>query len=522
MARTEGNLVKAPHKKQTFTVEQMREFAACCDPITGCEYFLRNFFYIQHPTKGQMLFQPYDYQIGLINTYVNYRNSIALMPRQTGKSTTAAGYLLWYAMFNPDSTVLIAAHVGRGAMEIMDRVRYAYECCPDHIRAGAVSYNKGSLDFDNGSRIKSSTTTETTGRGMSISLLYADEFSYVRSTIASVFWSSIAPTLATGGKCIITSTPNSDEDMFATMWRNANKTEDEFGNPTDVGINGFKAYLANWWDHPDRDQKWADEMKAQLGEEKFAREIECRFIVAEETLVSPQKLQLLESSEPVYKQGQIRWFRQPEKGRIYVVALDPAVGTGGDSAAIQVFDALSTEQVAEWKHNKTPIPNQIKLIHDICSYIESVTGKSDEIYYSVENNSVGVAALTTIQQYGEENIPGYFLSETGGKKQRGFNTNNKTKVAACSKLKNMIEQDKMKIHSRALISELKTFIASGGSYAAKIGEHDDLVSATLIAVRMMTTLQHYHRDIDQQMRDFSEDFQAPLPWVSMTKSFSYI
>ena len=94
------------------------------------------------------------------------------MPRQTGRTTTAAGYLLWRAMFNPDSTILIAAHKYTGAQEIMQRVRYAYELCPDYIRAGVVSYNKGSIDFENGSRIVSQTTTETTGRGMSITLLY--------------------------------------------------------------------------------------------------------------------------------------------------------------------------------------------------------------------------------------------------------------------------------------------------------------------------------------------------------------
>ena len=113
------------------------------------------------------------------------------MPRQTGKSTSAAGYLLWYAMFVPDSTILIAAHKYTGAQEIMQRIRYAYENCPDHIKAGCTTYNKGSLDFENGSRIVSATTTENTGRGMSISLLYLDEFAFVRPSIATEFWTAI-------------------------------------------------------------------------------------------------------------------------------------------------------------------------------------------------------------------------------------------------------------------------------------------------------------------------------------------
>lgn len=90
----------------------------------------------------------------------------------THNTTTAVGYLLWYAMFVDDSTILIAAHKYTGAKEIMQRLRYAYETCPDHIRCGVTSYNKESIEFDNGSRIVAQTTTETTGRGMSLSLLY--------------------------------------------------------------------------------------------------------------------------------------------------------------------------------------------------------------------------------------------------------------------------------------------------------------------------------------------------------------
>lgn len=165
-------LVKAPHQRQVYTAQQIDEFRKCADPDTGPMYFMDNFFYIQHPTQGRMLYHPYDYQRRLIETYHNYRFSISMMPRQTGKSTSAAGYLLWYSMFIPDSTILVAAHKYTGSQEIMQRIRYAYESVPDHIRAGAVDYNKGSLTFDNGSRIVSATTTENTGRGMSISLLY--------------------------------------------------------------------------------------------------------------------------------------------------------------------------------------------------------------------------------------------------------------------------------------------------------------------------------------------------------------
>ena len=275
MSTLETVIVKKAHQVESFTEQQILEIAKCADPVTGPQYFMDNYFYIQHPTKGSIQYHPFEYQERLIDTYHNYRFSISLMPRQTGKSTSAAGYLLWYAMFVPDSTILVAAHKYLGAQEIMQRVRYAYENCADFIRAGVTSYNKGSIDFDNGSRIVAQTTTENTGRGMSISLLYCDEFAFVRPTIASDFWTSITPTLATGGKCIITSTPNSDEDQFALIWKGANKCVDEFGNETELGQNGFKSFRSAWREHPDRDDKWAAEMRSQLGDERFRREMEC-------------------------------------------------------------------------------------------------------------------------------------------------------------------------------------------------------------------------------------------------------
>ena len=514
----EGVLIKSPHKRQSFTDEQLREFVACADPDTGPQYFMDHFFYIQHPTQGKMLYHPFEYQKRLIDTYHQNRFSISMMPRQTGKSTSAAGYLLWYAMFVPDSTILIAAHKYTGSQEIMQRIRYAYELCPDHIRAGVISYNKGSIDFENGSRIVSATTTENTGRGMSISLLYADEFAFVRPGIAKEFWTSISPTLATGGKAIITSTPNSDEDQFALLWKGANKCEDAYGNPTHLGVNGFKAYRSYWNEHPDRDEKWAEEQRAQLGEDRFRREMGCEFIINDETLIAPAKLLDLRGHEPMYKIGQVRWYQRPKKDRIYVVALDPSLGTGGDPAAIQVFEANTTEQIAEWRHNKTTIPEQIRILSDICKHLNETVQDPKNIYFSIENNTIGEAALISIAEYGEERVDGYFLSEPGGggsrRYRKGFNTTNKSKLSACSKLKNLIETGKMKVRSSALVSELKTFVAHGTSYAGKTGETDDLVMATLLAIRMMVLLQTFDSGIDNQIRDHGEILEPPMPFIS--------
>jgi hypothetical protein len=208
---------------------------------------------------------------------------------------------------------------------------------------------------------------------------------------------------------------------------------------------------------------------------------------------------------------------------MYIVALDPSLGTGGDPAAIQVFEAETTEQVAEWRHNKTDVPSQIKILVEIVKELHSVTRDDKKIYYSVENNTLGEAALISIAEFGEENIPGYFLSDnsvtgsSGRRFRKGFTTTNKSKLSACSKFKILVESGRMKINSKPLMSELKTFVAHGSSYAAKPGETDDLVMASLLVTRMLMLLQTYHADLDSHMKDHGDSVIEPMPFISILR-----
>lgn len=520
MPIVDTKLVKTAHITQKYTEEQINDLLQCADPNNGPHYFLNNFFYIQHPVKGKLLYNAYEYQVRLVDSYHNHRFNINLLPRQTGKTTTAAGYLLWYAMFNPDSTILVAAHKYTGAQEIMHKIRTAYELCPDHIRGGVVSYNKQSIEFDNGSRIVAQTTTETTGRGMSISLLYADEFAFVEPNIAAEFWTSIRPTLATGGKAILTSTPNSDEDQFAMIWKEANFRFDEHGNSTEVGRNGFFPFKAHWSEHPERDEKWASVERASIGEERFRREHECEFLVFDETLINSICLSELEGTEPFMRMGQCRWYKRINTKMTYIVALDPSLGTGGDPAAIQVLEIPTFRQMAEWNHNLTTIQAQVRILRDICNFIaEKYTAKGlqPSLYYSVENNSVGEAAIVAIDEIGEESIPGLFLSEPIKKGhvrrfRRGFNTTHSSKISICAKLKHLIESKRIEISSKQLISELKGYVAKGLSFEGKSGSTDDLVSSMLLAVRMTVMLQEWDPAIYDKLREEREDeFVMPMP-----------
>ena len=517
----DGNLIKKANATQRWTEEDIEHMLKCSDPETGPKYFLENFFFIQHPTKGKIQYKPFDYQRRLLDSYHGHRFSVNMLGRQMGKTTTAVGYLLWYAMFVPDSTILISAHKYTGAQEIMQRLRYAYETCPDFIRAGVTSYNKQSLEFDNGSRIVAQTTTETTGRGMSVSLLYCDEFAYVEPNIAVEFWTSISPTLATGGKAIITSTPNSDEDQFAQIWNEANKRFDEFGNEQELGRNGFYPCIAIWSEHPDRDEKWKNEEVSRVGYERFQREHECEFLIFDETLINSISLSDMEGREPIMKMGQARWYKKINPSSTYIVALDPSLGTGGDYAAIQIMELPSMDQVCEWQHNMTPVQAQARILRDLLKHIDEkcqAAGMQSSIYYSVENNTLGEAALVAMNELGEETFPGLFLSEPIKKGhvrrfRKGFNTTHAAKISACAKLKQLIESKQIKVNSKTLVSELKTFVAQGITFKAKVGQHDDLVSALLLVMRMVMILQEWDPTIYDKMRDHTgmEDHDLPMP-----------
>ena len=517
----DGVLTKKAHARETFTEEHIRHLAACSDPDNGYHYFCNNYFYIQHPVKGKMLFDAFAFQTKLLDAYHGHRFNINMLPRQMGKTTCAAGYLLWYAMFHPDQTILISAHKYTGSQEIMQRIRYAYELCPDFIRSGVTNYNKGSIEFDNGSRIVSTTTTGNTGRGMSISLLYCDEFAFVPPNIAEEFWTSISPTLATGGKAIITSTPNSDEDTFATIWKEANKKFDEFGNEQETGINGFFPFTCKWHEHPDRDEVWERTERGRIGEERFRREYNCEFLVYDETLINSICLAGLEGKEPAQRMGQTRWYKQLNRDSMYAVTLDPSLGTGGNSAAIEVFELPSFTQVAEWQHNLTPIQGQIKVLREILKYIQDETGETvNNLYWTIENNTVGEAGLVCIKDIGEENFAGLFVSEPVRKGhvrkfRKGFNTTHGSKISASARLKFLIESGKMKINSKPLISELKAFIAAGVTFKAKSGEQDDLVSATLLLVRMSQVLADWDERVFDSISSHSghrdDDWEMPMP-----------
>jgi len=255
-----------------FTQDQIRELQRCSyDPI----YFIEKYVMIRHPVDGTIPFDMFTYQKNMIKAFGQYPLTITLAPRQVGKSIVLCGYVLWYAMFRMDKTILITSNKNINAMELISRIRFMYDELPSWLRSGKGNcWNKHNLDFENGSRIISSAVTECAACGMSISLLVMDEFAFVRPSIQIDFWASIEHLLSCTTKCIITSTKSTETDLFAKIWKLATTLDPS--NPF-VGQNGFFPMQVKWDDVPGRDESFKRQLIATIGEKQWKQEYECEF-----------------------------------------------------------------------------------------------------------------------------------------------------------------------------------------------------------------------------------------------------
>lgn len=482
----QNTLIKRAYSESEYTPENIQELIKCRkDPV----YFIKNYIYLQHPTRGKVLFALYDYQEELVKCLQDNRWVIALLSRQMGKTQTISMFLLWYAMFTEDKTVLIASKNNSHAMEIMDRIRFAYEELPHWLKAGCRYYNKHNIEFDNGSRIKSEATTEKTGRGLSISKLYLDELAFINPRIQENMWASLAPTLSTGGSAIISSTPNGDTELFAQLWRGAN-----------TGQNSFKAVFYPWNRHPERGEDYLKEMRGQLGDKKFRQEVLAEFISSDAMLIDSIKLSYIKPIPPVFENMGFKFWKEKigGRGKTYLVGVDPATGNGNDFTVIQIVEFPSLEQVGELRLNSISIPliySKIKWLLKELRKPDETKGRA-EIVWSFERNGVGEALVAMIQN--DDSMDGGVYIDgvdlySENVSRLGVYTTGKSKVVSCMQLKNIVEKVNggLKINSDVLHFELQNFIATGGTYAAKSGCTDDAVMAMCVVMKLLNRLSSY-------------------------------
>ena len=466
------NLKKAntPHE---FTEEQVIEFVKCKqDPV----YFAKKYIKIVSLDEGLTQFHPYDFQETLIRRFHENRFNICKMPRQTGKSTTSVSYLLHYAVFNDSTNIGILANKAATARDLLGRLQTAYENLPKWMQQGIISWNKGSLELENGSKILAASTSASAVRGMSFNILFLDEFAFVPNHIAESFFASVYPTITSGKntKVIMVSTPHG-MNHFYRYWHDAERGKNEY-IPTDV----------HWSEVPGRDDVWKEQTIANTSEQQFKVEFECEFLGSINTLIAPSILRNMVYDTPITRNAGLDIYEKPEKDHNYIVTVDVARGLGNDYSAFIVFDVTQFpyKVIAKYRNNEIKPMLFPNVILDVAKGYNNA-------YVLVEVNDIGDQVASILQYDLEyENIlmasmrgrNGQIVGQgfSGKKTQLGVRTTASVKKLGCSNLKTLIEDHKLITCDYEVISELTTFAQKHNSFEAEEGCNDDLAMCLVI------------------------------------------
>ena len=461
-----------------------REYAKCAtDPV----YFLGKYGIIQHPVRGKVNFNLYDFQEKSLQSFMQHDYNIVLKARQLGLSTLTAGYALWMMTFQQDKNILVIATKQETAKNLVTKVRVMHANLPGWLKQPCVEDNKLSLRYKNGSQIKAVASSEESGRSEALSLLIIDEAAFIDKI--DTIWGAAQQTLATGGRALVISTPNGVGNFFHKTWIGA---ED--------GTNDFNFIKLHWSVHPERGQEWRDEQDKLLGPSLAAQECDCDFITSGRGVIDGLLLENLKESsvrEPMEKRGidSNYWIWQPPNyTKNYVVSADVSRGDGTDYSAFHIIDVESLEQVAEYKGK---ISTQ-----DFGNMLVNVASEYNNALLVVENNNIGWAA---IQQVIDREYPNLFytskdlqyvdvqhqMTNKYRSQERnmvpGFSTTSKTRPLIVAKLEEMFREESVVVHSQRLIDELFVFIYNGNKAEAMTGYNDDLVMSFAIALWVRDT-----------------------------------
>ena len=469
-----GNpLLKKANVAQEFTKEQIIEFVACReDPV----YFAKNYVKIVSLDEGLVQFEPYDFQEKLINNFHDNRFNICKMPRQTGKSTTSVAYLLHYAIFNDNVNIGILANKAATARDLLGRLQTAYENLPKWMQQGVLSWNKGSLEIENGSKILAASTSASAVRGMSFNILFLDEFAFVPNHIAESFFASVYPTITSGQstKVIMVSTPHG-MNHFYRYWHDAERKKNEYV-PTEV----------HWSEVPGRNEEWKLQTIANTSEQQFKIEFECEFLGSVDTLIAPSKLRALTYENPIQRNAGLDIHETAIKDHEYVITVDVARGVSEDYSAFVVFDITSFPHkvVAKYRNNEIKpmlFPNVIYEVaknYNGAFVLCEVNDVGDQVaallHYDLEYDNVLMCSMRG--RAGQ--IVGQGFS--GKKTQMGVKMSKTVKKVGSLNLKTLIEADKVLFQDYEIISELTTFISKSNSFEAEEGCNDDLAMCLVI------------------------------------------
>ena len=461
-----------------------QEYIKCAqDPA----YFMKKYCMIQHPIRGKIPFDLYDFQEKSVREFKDHRFNIILKSRQLGISTLTAGYSLWMMTFFQDKNILVIATKQEVAKNLVTKVRVMHANLPSWLRQPCVEDNKLNLRYRNGSQIKAVSSGPEAARSEALSLLILDEAAFIDKI--DEIWTASQQTLTTGGSCIALSTPNGVGNWFHRTWIEAEEARGMF-NPIKL----------HWSVHPDRNEDWRKEQDTLLGPSSAAQECDCDFLTSGTGVIDPIVLEKLRKNnciEPVEKRGidANMWvWEQPNYNKDYIVCADVGRGDSADYSAFHVIELESMTQVAEYKGRINT--------KDFGNMLVSVATEYNDALLIVENNNIGWA---TIQQIIDRDYPNLFYTskdlqyvdvqhQVTNKHYReekkmvaGFSTTSKTRPLIISKLEEFFREESVVVRSNRLIDELLTFVYINNRAQAMTGYNDDLVMSFAIGLWVRDT-----------------------------------
>lgn len=465
-----SNLKPAGFEMQ-FTSEQVKELMKCKeDPV----YFIENYCYIVSLDRGLILFNLYDCQKEKVEVIMNNRKVILMEGRQQGKTITSAACILHYTIFNSNKTVAILANKSTAAREVLSRYQIMYENLPLWMQQGIKTWNKGDVELENGSKVFTSATSASGIRGKSVNWLYIDEAAIIPNNIAEEFFTSTYPTIMAGEttKVLLTSTPLG----YNHFWK--------YWNDATEGRNGFVALQIPYWKIPGRDEKWAEDQKSVLGELKFNQEVLCTFLGSSNTLIAADTIARLSPVPFVYEKDGLDVLEYPVPGHVYFTTVDTSRGIGGDFSAFTVIDTTEYPYkiVAKYRNNKISPLLYPTVVH-------KVSKDYNNAYVLVEINDIGQQVADIIHNdleyenmiwVGTDTRYGQVLSSSGRSSVLGVRTTKQVKRIGCATLKSLVEENKLLVFDRDVISEFSTFIEHNGVFQADEGYNDDLTMTLVL------------------------------------------
>jgi hypothetical protein len=464
-----GNVnVKRDGVVQQWATEQVAEYAKCMkDPA----YFTKTYCKVISLDDGLVDFNLYPYQEKMFKHFNDHRFNIVLACRQSGKSISSVAYLLWYALFHSEKVIAVMANKGATAREMLGRITLMLENLPFFLQPGCKALNKGSIEFSNNSRIIAAATSGSSIRGMSVSLLYLDEFAFVEND--AQFYTSTYPVISSGKntKVIITSTANGIGNVFQKIWESALQ-----------GVSEFKPMRVDWWDVPGRDEAWKQQTIGNTSQLQFDQEFGNTFLGTGDTLINGETLLGLRAKPHVglRENGDLKIYEEPRKGHEYIMLVDVSKGRGQDYSTFNVIDISGRpfRQVAVYRNNIiSPL-----LFPDI---IYKWANSYNTAYVVIESNDQGTLVCNGLYQDWEyENMHVESAVRADG---LGVEMTRKVKRLGCSAFKDVLEENKLELVDDQTIIECSTFVAKGQSYEASPGNHDDLVMNLVLFGYFMST-----------------------------------